>query len=127
MADKPVTDFPEDGGVRQVSLRTSSFKVFDLRFALDLRKNYPSLWKRGGDLAGNDQFEALIPVQRRGGSIRNAQEEAAVRQREAWARDHFSGVEIDDVVAQIRWLVIGKLGIDRMKALVAETKELGKS
>ncbi len=125
MVDKAVTDFPVAGDTRRVSLRTSRFRAFDLRFALDLRKNYPELWVLGSPLMEVDRFDRLIPIQRRGGSIRNADEEAALREREKWAETHAELRDLPGVVAQIRWLVIGKLGIDLMKALVKQAQEPG--
>ncbi len=123
MVEMMVTDFPAPGGTRRVSLRTSNYRMFDLRFALDLRRHFPAIWALGDGLVEEERFEALIPIQRRGGSVRNAAEEAAVRRREAWAARHAENADLADIVAQIRWLVIGRLGIDRMKAMVNDAKE----
>jgi hypothetical protein len=123
MTDKPVTDFPIDDDTRRVSLRTSNYRAFDLRFALDLRKNFPALWNLGEPLVEEDRFETLIPIQRRGGSVRNTEEERTVRRREQWAMHHAKHDDLGGVIAQIRWLVVGRMGIDRMKLLVNDAKQ----
>ena len=61
--------------------RTSSFKLFDLRYALDLKRNFPQIWAIGEPGEEPDEFEILMPIQRRGGSIRSDREELAVRRR----------------------------------------------
>jgi hypothetical protein len=122
MADRPVTDFPQPGDTRRVSLRTSNFKLFDLRYALDLKKNFPQIWAivvPGGE---PDEFEILMPIQRRGGSIRSDREELAVRRREAWAGRHVDETDLPAVIAQIKWLVVGTRGLAAMKTLVDAEK-----
>lgn len=121
MAERATTDFPEPGGTRRVSLRASAFRAFDLRFALDLKNNWPEIWHLSND--GDALFCRLMPVQRRGGSIRSPDEEAAVRERETWAAAHHREVSLAGVVAQIKRLVVGDQGIDRMKTLVNNEKD----
>jgi hypothetical protein len=102
------TDFPRKGDDQKVSLRNSQWQLFPLAYAEDLKENYPSIWRRGGNIRGNDQFRKLAPVARRGGSVESESEE----------NDRLAGV-----VAQIKWLAVGSRGLSHMKQVINEAKQ----
>jgi hypothetical protein len=114
-----VTNFPQAGDDQAVSLRNSGYPQFDRAYAEALREGYPSIWRRGGNIRGNDAFTLW-------GRARNGEETAGVldwiREREAWAARHFQDNRLPGVVAQIKWGVIGTLGEGGMKDLVNEAK-----
>jgi len=83
------TDFPEAGDDLKVSLRNSKYDLFPVEEAQDIKDNYLSIWREGGNIRGNRQFELLAPIARRGGNVETLAEENAVRRREAWAARHF--------------------------------------
>lgn len=120
---KKPTNFPEKGDNKQVSLRNSQWGVFPLAYAEDLKENWPEIWRRGGNIRGNDQFRKLAPVARRGGSVETATEEAAVRLREAWGARHKGDFQLAGIVAQIKWLVVGSRGVDHMKSVINDAKQ----
>lgn len=120
---KKPTNFPSKGDNKTVSLRSSQWKTFPLAYAQDLKDNWPEIWRRGGNIRGNDQFRKLAPVARRGGSVETAAEEAAVRLREAWGARHKGNSQLNGVVAQIKWLVVGSRGVDHMKSVINDAKQ----
>lgn len=114
------TDFPRKGEDQAITLRNSQYPQFDYDFAVDLRDNYPQIWRLGGNTRGNSAFTNW-------GRVRDGDESEAladwIKEREAWAARHFQNNRISGVVAQIKWGVIGTLGESGMKALVNERKE----
>lgn len=135
----PITDFPEKGGDKKVSLRNSNFPQFDYRFATRIKNDYPQIWKAGGNIRGNEAFQYW-------GKARQGNESAGtidwIREREAWASRHYQDGKAfkDDpdkspnisnvagIIAQIKWGVIGNLGESKMKSIILElTKKLEKS
>lgn len=117
------TDFPRKGDDQKVSLRNSQWQLFPLAYAEDLKANYPSIWRRGGNIRGNDQFRKLAPIARRGGSVEGESEENAVRLREAWVARHYEDHRLAGVVAQIKWLAVGSRGLSHMKQVINEAKQ----
>ena len=118
-----VSNFPESGDDLKVSLRNSKYQLFPVEEAQDLKDNYLSIWREGGNIRGNRQFELLAPIARRGGNVETLAEENAVRRREAWAARHFEDYSLAGVVAQIKWLVVGSRGIDHMRQVIADAKK----
>jgi hypothetical protein len=117
------TNFPAAGDNKSVSLRNSDYARFDVAYALSLKEKFPRVWRRGGNIKGNAQFEILSRVARQGGVPKTRAEEQAVRLREAWAARHFKDHRINGVVAQIKWLVVGEQGEAAMKKIVEEQKQ----
>lgn len=122
-AKKSTTNFPKPGENKAVSLRNSQWKLFPLDEAMDLKENWPEIWRRGGNIRGNDQFRRLTPVARRGGKVTTATEEYAVRLREAWVARHYEDFQLAGVIAQVKWLAIGSRGLDHMRSVINEAKE----
>ena len=119
---KIATNFPEQGDDNKVSLRNSNYQLFPVEEAQDLIDNLLSIWREGGNIRGNRQFELLAPIARRGGNTETLAEENAVRRREAWAARHEDDYLLAGVVAQIKWLVVGSRGIDHMRQVIRDAK-----
>lgn len=120
------TDFPKRGDDQKVSLSNSRYKQFPLAYALKLREEWPQIWRRGGNVLGNTQFNRLRKVKADG--VNTPTDEKAVRLREAWAARHLKDFRLAGVVAQIKWLVVGSRGIDHMRQVIDdERKRLNKS
>lgn len=122
-AAEAVTNFPKTGDNKKVILRNSQWQLFPVEFAQDLKDNWPEIWKAGGNIKGNEQFTALSPIAKRGGAAKTTAEENAIRLREAWVARHFQDNRLAGVVAQIKWLAVGTLGIDGMKKVINEQKD----
>ena len=118
-----VTNFPEDGDNKKVSLRNSQYALFPVGEAEDLKENYPEIWRKGGNIKGNEQFAKLAPIAKRGGMPDGEAEENAVRLREAWVARHEGDHQLAGVVAQIKWLAVGSRGLDHMRATIRDAKE----
>lgn len=134
--DDDLTNFPTKGDDKKVSLRNSQWKTFDTRYAEKLKKDYPSIWRAGGNIRGNEQYRKLLPISKNNGVPKNLTEERAIRLREAWVARHLKdGSQFSDpnhpitvssvagLVAQIKWLAIGSIGESKMKKVLNELKK----
>ena len=120
---EPVTNFPEDGDDKKVTLRNSQYQLFPVGEAEDLKENWPEIWRKGGNVKGNEQFAKLAPLAKRGGVPDGEAEENAIRLREAWVARHRGDFQLAGVVAQIKWLAVGDRGLDHMRAVIREAKD----
>jgi len=118
-----VTNFPEDGDDKKVTLRNSQYQLFPVGEAENLKENWPDIWRKGGNIKGNEQFAKLAPLAKRGGVPDGEAEENAIRLREAWVARHRGDFQLAGVVAQIKWLAVGDRGLDHMRAVIREAKE----
>lgn len=118
-----VTNFPDKGDNKKVSLKNSQWKLFPVGEAEDLKNNWPEIWRKGGNIRGNSQFRKLAPIAKRGGVANTASEIAAVKLREAWIARHKGDFQLAGVVAQIKWLAVGDRGIDHMRKIIREAKD----
>lgn len=137
VGDEDPTNFPTDGDNEKVGLSNSNFRTFDYEYAQDLKENWPNIWKAGGNIEGNNQYRRLSPVVRRESrQPKTETEEMAIRKREAWGARHFGdGAQFDSddppspnissiagIIAQIKWFVVGELGMTRMKEIIEQVK-----
>ena len=118
-----VTDFPEKGGNKAISLRNSQYKLFPVAEAEALKAEYPSVWRKGGNIRGNQQFALLAPIAKRGGKPDGEADENAIKRREAWAARHEGNTELPGIVAQVKWLVVASAGLSHMRKVLREAKQ----
>jgi len=124
VGDKDPTNFPKDGDDQQVALRNSEFERFPHEEAQKLKEEWPQIWKKGGNILGNKQYNRLKPIAERDSSVAETRtEETAIRLREAWAARHFKDFRLAGVVAQIKWLVVGSRGLSHMRKVISEEKK----
>jgi HK97 family phage portal protein len=134
--DKEITNFPTRGDDKKVSLRNSQYKTFDINYAQKLKANYPEIWRAGGNIRGNEQYSKLLPIAKNNGVANGLSDERAIRKREAWIARHLKdGSQFSDpkhpinlstiggIVAQIKWLAIGSIGVTKMKKVLNEMKK----
>ncbi len=126
------TNFPTKDEHKKVSLKNSNYPQFDYDYALKLKEDYPSIWKAGGNIRGNDAFMLW-------GRARDGQETEAItewiKEREAWIARHYEDGKqfkgdkkpnlsnVGGVVAQIKWGVIGTQGERGIKEVISELKK----
>ncbi len=121
---KDVTNFPARGDDKEVSLDNSQYRIFDPDYAKDLKENWPQIWRKGGNIEGNNQYRRLDPiVNREDKKPKTDTEEMAIRKREAWAARHLQDFRLAGTVAQIKWFVVGEKGQTYMKELIEEEKK----
>lgn len=124
------TNFPKKGDDKKISLRNSNYPLFDRNFAASIKKDDPKIWKAGGNIEGNNSYRLLLRALDGDDSPAVLRK---IKEREAWAARHFedggqfkSGDKkarpsnIAGIVAQMKWLVIGTLGEQRMKDAILE-------
>lgn len=102
------------------SFRESKWETFDPSFAEMIKEKYPSIWRKGGNIRGNDQYAKLLPIYRRGGTANSQAEINALELREAWVARHRGDFLVAGVVAQIKWLAVGSRGEAYMKNVIRE-------
>lgn len=131
-----LTNFPKRGDNKKISLRNSNYTTFDVNYAEKLKLEYPQIWRAGGNIKGNDQYKKLYPIAKNNGVPRNLKEERAIKLREAWIARHFKDGDqfkdkdhpvnlstIGGIVAQIKWLSVGSIGMGKMKKIINEMKK----
>tara|TARA_Y100000114_G_scaffold156423_1_gene183576 strand:- start:255 stop:1373 length:1119 start_codon:yes stop_codon:yes gene_type:complete len=118
-----VTNFPKRGDNLAVSIRNSEHDTFPLAYAENLKENHPDIWRRGGNILGNTQFNRLQKVMSQNGTPKTPTDERAIRLREAWGARHKEDYRLAGVVAQVKWLVVGSRGISHMKRVINEAKK----
>ena len=134
--NEELTNFPKKGDNKKISLRNSQYRTFDTDYAEKLKINYPSIWRAGGNIRGNEQYKKLYPIAKRGGVPEGLSEERAIKLREAWIARHLKdGAQFSDsshpvnlstiagIVAQIKWLAIGSIGQSKMKKVINQMKK----
>ena len=130
MSKHNITDFPNKGDDKKISLRNSEYPQFDYDFIAGVKENDNDIYKAGGNIRGNEAFN-LWTKARAGDETDGVLN--WIKEREAWAARHFgdgsqfkSGDKaarpsnIGGVIAQMKWGVIGNLGEQRMKDVVLE-------
>jgi len=133
---KAVTDFPEKGDNKKISLRNSNYPQFSFAFAKALYDDKSTVgrkvWGAGGNIRGNGAFQNWMKA-------RDGSETPAIldwiKERETWCASHtvvdgnqFVGGKtepnasnIAGVVALIKWGAINpKLGQQGMKDVILE-------
>jgi hypothetical protein len=117
------TDFPAQGDDQKVSIANSQWKVFPRAEAEKLRTEWPQIWRRGGNILGNTQYQRLTKVMEQGGTAKTPTDEKAIRLREAWVARHFKDFRLAGVVAQIKWLAVGSRGLSFMRKVISDEKQ----
>ena len=117
--DGDTTDFPEPGDDQPVCLDGSAWPCFPPDEAEALRLAHPAVWALGGAVLGERQFRRLSAIAARGGAPDGEAETMAIRLREAWACRHYQDRTLAGVIAQVKWLVVGTLGVAGMKRMIA--------
>ena len=116
----PKTNFPKRGDDQKVSLANSEYKQFPLAEAQRLKDEWPQIWKKGGNILGNTQFNRLKKVKETG--VKTPTDEKAVRLREAWSARHYRDHRLAGVVAQVKWLTVGSRGLSHMRKVISDEK-----
>jgi HK97 family phage prohead protease len=113
------TDFPNKDDDKEIILRNSEYPQFDYKYAQSIKENYPKIWKKGGNIRGNQAFSLW-------GKARAGEKTAGVtdwiREREAWMARHEKNNRIAGVVAVMKWGGIVIQGQSYMKKLINEEK-----
>lgn len=85
-------------------------------FALDIKENHPEIWKLGGNIFGNEAFQNLVRVRKRGHWL-DSEEWMYIKWRSYVAR-HKKDFRIEGVVAMLKWCDTVEKGWSYMKNLI---------
>lgn len=119
-SSKEITNFPTNGENKEISLRNSNFKQFDHSYAMKLKEEYPEIWKKGGNIRGNEAFDYWHK------SVNGNKSQGVldwIKEREAWMARHEGDFRIAGVIAVVKWGGIVKKGESYMKNLIDEEKK----
>ena len=87
-----------------------------VEFAKDIKENHPEIWKLGGNIFGNEAFENLVRVRKRGHWL-DSEEWMYIKWRSYVAR-HKKDFRIEGVVAMLKWCDTVEKGWSYMKNLI---------
>lgn len=97
---------------------------FPFDYADYLRRNFPEIWRAGGNVRGNDAFRWWAAYRRgdRSPTVMHWWNTT----RPAWIARHFDDHRLPGVVAQIKWGTVGRLGVAGMKRVVEDAIRKGR-
>jgi hypothetical protein len=119
-AQEKKTDFPTKGENQKISLKNSQFPQFDWEYAAKLKEEYPEIWKKGGNIRGNEAYNHWTKA--RNGKFSPATLDW-IKEREAWMARHEGDFRVAGVVAVIKWGGICSKGMSYMKKLINDEKK----
>jgi hypothetical protein len=114
------TDFPTKGDIQKISLKNSQFPQFDWEYAAKIKEEYPEIWKKGGNIRGNEAYNHWTKA--RAGKFSPATLDW-IKEREAWMARHEGDFRLAGVVAVMKWGGICEKGMSYMKQLINEEKK----
>ena len=116
------TDFPTQGDDKEISLRNSNYDLFPLAYAERIKRDYPDIWDKGGNIQGNATYTVLKRIIDEGKTADEltVNDQDIIKTREAWSARHSQNFQLAGVVAQMKWLVIGERGLEHMKSTIQE-------
>jgi hypothetical protein len=91
---------------------------FPFAYASYLRRNFPDVWKLGGNIRGNATY--LLWQKYRRGDRTPAVLHWWEVERPAWIARHYHDHRIAGVIAQVKWGAVGTLGVRGMKKVIED-------
>jgi hypothetical protein len=98
----------------------SPWGVFDPSFVIALRKDHPDLWSLVEDPQGDEINMLLTLPALDPDTPLSIKELTALTVRDEWAEDHAQGSTLTDVISLAKRFVVGTMGEQSMKELIAE-------
>ncbi len=96
---------------------TQSLKKL-LDYAEEIRQNHPKIWKKGGNIQGNDSYDTLKKIVHRGKF--EEEDRDFVQTWNAWKARHLNHTNIEGMVASLKWLAVPEAGLREMKKVINE-------
>jgi hypothetical protein len=88
------------------------------KYALKVKKNYPEIWKAGGNIYGNEAFLRLSEVIERGYWLK--QEEPFYNKWQSFKARHAGNFRLAGVIANLKWLSWGEIGEKQAKQTIED-------
>lgn len=114
-----LTNFPNKGDNKKISLKNSKFKEFNYEFANELKADNPEIWSAGGNQYGNQAFKNWAATKK--GKSTKSIEDWIVR-RERFMERHIHDKNLAGVVAVMKWGGVVEKGITHMKSVINDAK-----
>lgn len=94
---------------------TESLKKL-LDYAEDIRQHHPDVWKKGGNIQGNDSYNTLKKIVQRGHFEEGDAE--FIKTWKAWKARHTNHTNIEGMIASLKWLAVPEVGLREMKKVI---------
>lgn len=119
---KKITDFPEKGKDQEISISNSNYPQADFEYTEMLRKEYPELWKKGGNIYGNTAYKKWTAYRKHSGKKElPVHIQKWIKKREGWFARHFDyGKSVASIISWLKWGGYGHLGESGVKKVLAE-------
>jgi hypothetical protein len=89
-----------------------------LLIAEKVRLKYPKIWAMGGNIQGNESYEILKKIVRRG-YIKTTEEKYFIEKVwEPWKARHFNHTRINGFIASLKWLDVPRVGLEEMLRVI---------
>jgi len=118
-----ITNFPNVGDNKKVSLKNSKFNQFDYTYAKNIKDNFKRIWSKGGNEFGNQAFTNWGRVRNRSPSEFTKSDKEWIIRRERFMERHSGNKNISGVVTVMKWGGIVSDGVSFMKNLINEEKK----
>ena len=87
------------------------------RFAEHIRQEFPQVWALGGNVRGNESYDYLARVVRRGYWLHPA-DDGFIRTWKAWKARHHNHTRIRGMIASLKWLHVPAVGAGAMRRVI---------
>ena len=101
-----------------LSFDDSEWEFFDIKYADDLKHEYPEIWAMGGGAKSDYVYEVLLSIYENGGIAVTPEEVEILELREGWIKRHAKDAGVVGTVAQVKWLAISAYGSEWQKKTI---------
>ncbi len=122
--NEDTTNFPNKGDNEKISLRNSKYPVKLYSYIKNIKENYPSIWRLGGNEQtttwnGNKAFSAYERIK-----SGESEEESWVKARERFFDRFYNNIKNKDgIIAAMKWIGAVAIGEAKMKSIINEEKK----
>ena len=98
-----------------ITVADSKWPLFDIRYAVDFKTEYPELWSSAGGSKSDYVHEVLLDIVDNGGVALTPEQVEVLELREGWINRHRNDSTPAGVIAQVKWLAVNSSGEGFMK------------
>jgi hypothetical protein len=98
-----------------ITVADSKWPLFDIRYAVDLKSEYPEIWGSAGGSKSDYVHEVLLDIVENGGVALTPEQVEVLELREGWINRHRNDSTPAGVIAQVKWLAVNSSGEGYMK------------
>ena len=120
------TDFPNQGDNMDICIPNSLYDPFPLKFSQNVFQHFPETWAMGGDSTADEAYRVIyqLRIDNNPATKLSDRDQEFIKMREEWAKEHYNDFRLSDVIAQMKWHVIGSRGLDYMVNLIEDATKM---